>query len=67
MSNNQFKRGELYSFITGKASTAIARRLQKNFKLSSMDITIEQWSVLISFVEAGRLEPAATVRSYVPR
>ena len=46
MPNNQFKRGELYSFITGKASTAIARRLQKNFKQSGIDITIEQWSVL---------------------
>jgi DNA-binding MarR family transcriptional regulator len=46
MPNNQFKKGELYSFITGKASTAIARRLQKNFKLSNIDITIEQWSVL---------------------
>ncbi len=46
MPNNQFKRGELYSFITGKASTAIARRLQKNFKQNGMDITIEQWSVL---------------------
>ncbi|CAN5294917.1 MarR family transcriptional regulator [soil metagenome] len=46
MQNNQFKKGELYSFITGKASTAIARRLQKNFKLNELDITIEQWSVL---------------------
>jgi len=46
MSNNQFKRGELYSFITGKASTAIARRLQKNFKQANVDVTIEQWSVL---------------------
>ena len=46
MSNNQFKRGELYSFITGKATTAIARRLQKNFKLAGIEITIEQWSVL---------------------
>src|SRR5438128_12367061 len=46
MPNNQFKKGELYSFITGKASTAIARRLQKNFKQSGLDITIEQWSVL---------------------
>jgi DNA-binding MarR family transcriptional regulator len=46
MPNNQFKRGELYSFITGKASTAIARRLQKNFKQRKIDITIEQWSVL---------------------
>jgi DNA-binding MarR family transcriptional regulator len=46
MPNNQFKRGELYSFITGVASTAIARRLQKNFKQHGIDITIEQWSVL---------------------
>ena len=46
MSDNQFKRGELYSFITGVASTAIARRLQKNFKQHGIDITIEQWSVL---------------------
>jgi DNA-binding MarR family transcriptional regulator len=46
MPNNQFKRGELYSFITGKASTAMARRLQKNFKQNGVDITIEQWSVL---------------------
>lgn len=46
MPNNQFKRGELYSFMTGKASTAIARRLQKNFKQAGIDITVEQWSVL---------------------
>ncbi len=46
MPNNQFKRGELYSFITGMASTAVARRLQKNFKLAGIEITIEQWSVL---------------------
>ncbi len=46
MSNNQFKKSELYSFITGKASTAIARRMQKNFKQNGIDITIEQWSVL---------------------
>ena len=46
MLNNQFKRGELYSFITGKTSTAVARRLQKNFKDADVEITIEQWSVL---------------------
>ena len=28
------------------ASTAIARRLQKNFKQQGIEITIEQWSVL---------------------
>src|ERR1700679_1314848 len=45
MSNNQFKKGELYSFITGKASTAIARNLQKRFNAAGIKITIEQWSV----------------------
>jgi DNA-binding MarR family transcriptional regulator len=46
MPNNQFKRGELYSFITGKASIAIARRLQKKFNQAGLNLTIEQWSVL---------------------
>src|SRR5215213_11434760 len=46
MPNNQFKKGELYSFITGKASTAIARRLQKKFNEAGISVTIEQWSVL---------------------
>ena len=46
MHNNQMKKGELYSFITGKASTAIARRLQKKFNQAGLNITIEQWSVL---------------------
>lgn len=41
-----FKKGELYSFITGKASTAIARRLQKKFNTAGVSLTIEQWSVL---------------------
>ncbi|HVZ55947.1 MAG TPA: MarR family transcriptional regulator [Chitinophagaceae bacterium] len=46
MSNNHFRKGELYSFITGKASTAIARRLQKKFNVAGLNLTIEQWSVL---------------------
>lgn len=46
MAGIQFKRGELYSVITGMASTAVARRLQKNFRQAGLDITIEQWSVL---------------------
>jgi DNA-binding MarR family transcriptional regulator len=46
MPNNQFKWGELYSFISGLASTAIARRLQKKFNVSGLNLTIEQWSVL---------------------
>lgn len=46
MPNNQFKRGELYSVINAMAATAIARRLQKNFRNAGLDITIEQWSIL---------------------
>ncbi|MEO6071603.1 MAG: MarR family winged helix-turn-helix transcriptional regulator [Chitinophagaceae bacterium] len=46
MPNNQFKKGELYSFISGKASIAIARRLQKKFNTSDLKLTIEQWSIL---------------------
>jgi len=46
MPNNHFKRGELYSFITGKASIAIARRLQKKFNGAGLNLTIQQWSVL---------------------
>ena len=46
MINDQFKKGELYSFITGKASTAIARRLQRKFNQAGLNLTIEQWSVL---------------------
>lgn len=46
MTNNQFKRSELHSFITGRASIAIARRLQKKFNQAGLNLTIEQWSVL---------------------
>jgi DNA-binding MarR family transcriptional regulator len=46
MPNNHFKKGELYSFISGKASTAIARCLQKKFNARGLNLTIEQWSVL---------------------
>ncbi len=46
MLNNQLKRGELHSFITGVANTAIARRLQKKFNQAGLNLTTEQWSVL---------------------
>ena len=46
MSNNQFRKGELCSFITGKASIAIARRLQKKFNSAGLNLTIELWSAL---------------------
>jgi DNA-binding MarR family transcriptional regulator len=46
MPNNQFKKGELYSFITGKASTAIADGCKRILSSGRIEITIEQWSVL---------------------
>ncbi len=46
MANSQFKRGELYSVINAMAASAIARRLQKNFRDAGLNITIEQWSIL---------------------
>jgi len=47
MPNNQFKRGELYFVITGVANTALARRLQKYFRENNLELTVEQWSVLV--------------------
>ena len=47
MSNNQFRRGELYFVITGVANTALARRLQRYFRENGIDLTVEQWSVLV--------------------
>jgi len=46
MTNNRFKRGELYSVINAMAAAAIARRMQKNFRAAGLEITIEQWSIL---------------------
>ncbi|GGH22954.1 MarR family transcriptional regulator [Sphingobacterium alkalisoli] len=37
---------EFFSFLTGKASTAMSRRLQRNLKESCVTITSEQWSLL---------------------
>ena len=46
MSNNQFKRGELYSVINAMAAASVARRIHKNVRHAGLDITIEQWSIL---------------------
>ena len=46
MPNNQFKKGEIYSAINGMAASALARRLQKNFRNAGLEITVEQWSIL---------------------
>jgi DNA-binding MarR family transcriptional regulator len=46
MANSRFKKGELYSVINAMAATAVARRMQKNFRDAGLEITTEQWSIL---------------------
>jgi DNA-binding MarR family transcriptional regulator len=48
MPNNHFSYSELYAFITGKGSTAMARNLQRKFLAANIYLTIEQWSILYS-------------------
>ena len=55
MPNNHFKRGELYNVINGMGTTAVARRMQKNFRNAGLEITIEQWSVLFHLWREDRL------------
>lgn len=65
MINNHFRRGELYSVINGMASTAVARRLQKNFRTAGLDITIEQWSVLYHlWKEDGLSQQELCIRTF---
>ncbi len=47
MTATNFRRGELYFVITGVASIALSRRLQKYFREAEIEITVEQWSVLV--------------------
>lgn len=65
MPYNHFKRGELYSVLTGMASIAIARRLQKNFRQAGLDISVEQWSVLYHlWKEDGLSQQELCIRSF---
>lgn len=51
MKKNLLHKKELYDFVTGKASTAIARRLYRNFKEAKIEISAEQWSILYNLWE----------------
>lgn len=37
---------EFFSFLSGKASTAISRRLHRNLREYKLNITAEQWTIL---------------------
>ena len=48
---------EFFSFLTGKASAALGRRLQRNFKEQGLNLTSEQWSLLYYlWIEDGRTQ-----------
>jgi DNA-binding MarR family transcriptional regulator len=44
----EFDLEELFGFLTGKASTAIGRRLQRNLKQAGLEVTQEQFAVLFA-------------------
>ena len=41
----------IFAILNGKVSTAINRKLHRNFRLNSIDITPEQWTILLSLWE----------------
>ena len=51
MGTNNIETKTFYDFLTGKAYTALSRRLQRNLREASIDITSEQWSVLYALWE----------------
>lgn len=51
MDNNIIETKTFYDFLTGKAYTALSRRLQKNLRDAGIEITGEQWSVLYALWE----------------
>lgn len=51
MDNNIIETKTFYDFLTGKAYTALSRRLQKNLRGAGLDITSEQWSILYALWE----------------
>ncbi|TAD93922.1 MAG: MarR family transcriptional regulator [Bacteroidetes bacterium] len=65
MALNQFKRGELYFVITGVANTALARRLQKYFNEAGLNLSVEQWSMLVHlWKEDGLSQQALGERTF---
>jgi len=55
MDNNIIETKTFYDFLTGKAYTALSRRLQKNFRDAGIEITSEQWSILYALWEEEEL------------
>lgn len=48
---------DFFSFLTGKATAALGRRLQRNLKEEGIVITAEQWTILyFLWLEEGRTQ-----------
>ncbi|NQD72747.1 MarR family transcriptional regulator [Sphingobacterium shayense] len=57
MTTNFEHADEFFSFLTGKASAALGRRLQRNLKEEGVIITSEQWTLLYYlWIEEGRTQ-----------
>ncbi|GHE43451.1 MarR family winged helix-turn-helix transcriptional regulator [Sphingobacterium griseoflavum] len=57
MTGNFEHADEFFSFLTGKATAALARRLQRNLKEEGINVTSEQWSLLYYlWMEEGRTQ-----------
>ena len=41
----------IFAILNGKVSTAISRKLHRNFRLNNIDISPEQWTILLSLWE----------------
>ena len=64
MSTN-IETSEFYDFLTGKAYTALTRRLQKNFREGGIAVTSEQWSILYSlWEEEGLTQQELALRTF---
>lgn len=56
---------EFYDFLTGKATTAISRRMQRNLKDVGINITAEQWSILYNlWQEEGLTQQELATRTF---
>ncbi|MBP3942317.1 MarR family transcriptional regulator [Sphingobacteriaceae bacterium WQ 2009] len=56
---------DFYDFLTGKASTAMSRRMQRNFKEVGIAITAEQWSILYNlWMEEGLTQQELANRTF---
>ncbi|NIK74754.1 DNA-binding MarR family transcriptional regulator [Thermonema lapsum] len=56
---------DLYNLLVGRTSTAIGRRLLRNFRAHGLDISQEQWAVLVElWREDGQIQQELAVKTY---